>query len=607
MTLPAPAAQPSAAQPSKEARPKGSLTMGAVLAVVLGVDWWLPLRGWPSYGLGVVISGLVLPWAVLTLRFVSATPEERYDPRQVRLARERRLHGMALRLGLILLTCALVVAKWSVLLAAEGSNQAYVGASRSYALGLGLLAALGLVARDLRASRFLATASMHPARLMALSFGGVGLVGTLLLSLPFAHRDMATVSLVDNLFMAMSAVCVTGLSSVSVAETYSFPGQIIVLLLVQAGGLGIMVLSAAIALMSGQRLRVSSSVMLTEVVDGASLSTLRRTVLGICSVTLLVEAVGAGLLYASWQGTPEPLTGHDVPPGFQLWWAALFHSVAAFCNAGMSIYRQGAVDFATQPLTLGVLALLVVCGGLGFPVLQELLRALWRTLRRRRREPFSLHARVVLRVSALLLAVQTIFTLLLEWRASLAPLGYVDRVFAGAFQAAVVRSAGFNAVDVGAMLPATLLLTCMAMFIGAGPGSTGGGIKVTTLAALFAGMKAELSASTPRLMNRTLPDTVVRKAVGVAFLSLCIVVAAFFLLLLLEPHPPLFLMFEAVSAFSTTGLSTGITSALTTPGKLLIAVLMFAGRIGPLTLALALSDKVASRAVKLPEERVLIG
>jgi trk system potassium uptake protein TrkH len=145
------------------------------------------------------------------------------------------------------------------------------------------------------------------------------------------------------------------------------------------------------------------------------------------------------------------------------------------------------------------------------------------------------------------------------------------------------------------------------MFIGAGPGSTGGGIKVTTLAALLAGLKAELRASTPRLLNRTLPDGVVRKAIGVVFLSVSIVLGGYFLLLLIEPHPPLELAFEAVSAFSTTGLSTGVTGELSTPGKLVIALLMFVGRIGPMTLVLAISARSEFKAVKLPEERVLIG
>jgi trk system potassium uptake protein TrkH len=250
---------------------------------------------------------------------------------------------------------------------------------------------------------------------------------------------------------------------------------------------------------------------------------------------------------------------------------------------------------------------LVALGGLGFPVLDELSRKAVAAVLRKRGPMLSLHARVVLRASGALLLIMMVAYLLLEWRASFAPLSYLERVGAAAFHAVVARSAGFNVIDLGAMVPATLLLTCAAMFIGAGPGSTGGGIKVTTLVALFAGLRAELTGRAPHVLNRGLPDLVIRKATGVAFLSMCIVLCAFFLLLLLEDHPPLELAFEAVSAFSTTGLSTGITGALSTPGKLLITFLMFAGRIGPLTLALALSAKAASRGFELPQERVLIG
>lgn len=344
--------------------------------------------------------------------------------------------------------------------------------------------------------------------------------------------------------------------------------------------------------------------VLTEVVEGASLATLKRTVLSICAVAFSLEALGALSLYEAWRGHSAPAPGGDGPG---LWWDALFHAVSAFCNAGLSTYSEGLVRVAGQPISLSVMGLLVVLGGLGFPVLHELLGVLWQLLRRRRRKPLSLHARIVLRTSAALLAAMTAAYLVLEWTASLAPLGYVDRGFVAGFQAISARTAGFNAIDIAAMRPASWLLTCFAMFVGAAPSSTGGGIKVTTLVALFAGLRAELGATSPRLLNRTLADADVRKAVGVSLLSLTIVFGVLFLLLLLEEHPPLELAFEAVSAFSTTGLSTGITGRLTTPGKLLIALLMFAGRIGPLTLALAISAKPQPRAVKLPEERLMIG
>jgi trk system potassium uptake protein TrkH len=580
-----------------------------LLGAVLGADWLLPLRGVLSYGLTAAMSVLALPWAALTLRFASAAKEEQLDPRQQRLARERRLRGFVLRLTLVLMVATFLVSKWWLLLEAEGASASFASSSRSYTLGLGLIMAIGLLARDLRASRFLATASLHPARLMALSFGGVGMVGALLLALPISVRAAEHVPLVDHLFMAFSAVCVTGLSTVNIAHTYTVPGQVVLAILIQLGGLGIMVLSAAVAIAAGQRMRLKSTAVLTEVVDGTSLSTLKRTVLTICAFTFALEALGAFLLYLQWQEHPSMAQsyGHPMAGAGSVLWASIFHAISAFCNAGMSNLEAGLPPFTGHPLTLSLIGVLVALGGLGFPVLDELSRKAVAAVLRKRGPMLSLHARVVLRASGALLLIMMVAYLLLEWRASFAPLSYLERVGAAAFHAVVARSAGFNVIDLGAMVPATLLLTCAAMFIGAGPGSTGGGIKVTTLVALFAGLRAELTGRAPHVLNRGLPDLVIRKATGVAFLSMCIVLCAFFLLLLLEDHPPLELAFEAVSAFSTTGLSTGITGALSTPGKLLITFLMFAGRIGPLTLALALSAKAASRGFELPQERVLIG
>jgi trk system potassium uptake protein TrkH len=409
--------------------------------------------------------------------------------------------------------------------------------------------------------------------------------------------------------MAFSAVCVTGLSVNNLAETYSLFGQGVMCLLVQIGGLGIMVLSAAIAMLVGQRMRVRSSAVLTEIVDGSSLSNLRRTVLTICAYTMLIEGTGILLLYLQFKEYPEIATrfGHDVSGAGSAEWAAVFHGVSAFCNAGFSNFLPGLFPIRGHVGVMAVMTTLIVLGGVGFPVLDEFARAAWNKLRRRRLARFSLHTRVVLRLTLALLGGLALFYLALEWTRGFGSLPYHERVIAAVFQSASARTAGFNVVDLSTFLPASLVLTCVAMFIGAAPGSTAGGIKVTTVAALFAGFRAELSGRSPSLLNRTLPEAVFRKAVGVASISLAIVVVATFLLLLVEPHAPLDLLFETVSAFTTTGLSTGVTPKLSTPGKLIIILMMFIGRIGPLTLALAVSSKVQQRVLRLPEERMLIG
>jgi trk system potassium uptake protein TrkH len=504
---------------------------------------------------------------------------------------------------------ALYVAKWLVLVYSHGHDPVYLGSARTYTLTIALLLALGLISHDLRWSRLFAGVAAHPARLLATSFGATGVVGGLLLSLPIAQHSVSQLSLLDSLFMSFSAVCVTGLSVHSIPDTYSLFGQAVLCLLVQIGGLGIMVLSAAIAILVGQRMKVRSSALLTEIVDGSSLSSLRRTVLMICGFTFLLEGIGIGFLYLQFQQYPEiaTLSGHPLSGAGSALWAAVFHGVTAFCNAGFSNLSGGLLPLRGHPGVLSVLMALVVLGGLGFPVLSELWRALYAKVRRRRLEAFTLHTRITLRVSAILLVVMALAYLALEWGHGFASLRYHERVFAALFHSAVARSAGFNVVDLAAWLPATLLLTCVAMFAGAGSGSTGGGVKVTTAAALFSGLRSELSGSPASLLDRYLPDAVIRKAIGVAVLSAVLISLAYFLLLLVEPHPPLELLFETVSAFSTTGLSTGVTPKLSVPGKLIIMIMMFIGRIGPLTLALALSSKARERALRLPDERVLIG
>jgi trk system potassium uptake protein TrkH len=228
-------------------------------------------------------------------------------------------------------------------------------------------------------------------------------------------------------------------------------------------------------------------------------------------------------------------------------------------------------------------------------------------LLRRRQLRASLHSRICLRLTAALLSGGMAAYLLLEWRSAFAGLDWHERVLAALFHSASARTAGFNVIDVGAMLPASLMLTCVAMFIGACSGSCGGGIKTTTVAVLFAGLRSELQGKPAYLLDRTLAPATTRKAVGVAFASLCLVSVLLFLILLIEKHEPLDLAFEIFSAFSTTGLSTGITPELSTPGKVLVLLSMYIGRIGPLTLALAVSGQAEISRVQLPSEKVLIG
>lgn len=571
---------------------------------LLAADFTWPLAPRLSLVTSLALTLLGLPWAWLVLqggpRHVGQRPSGSRSGLKVWVFRAALLGLVATFLG----------AKWWLLLAHAGSDaERLLGTWRSYSVALIMLLPLGLLARDLRFSKLVLAVADHPARLMALSFALAGLIGGLLLSLPPAMQRVDELSIVDNMFMAFSAVCVTGLSVNTLSQTYTLFGQVVLCMLVQIGGLGIMVLSAAIALLTGQRMRVKSSAMLAEIVDTESLASLRRVVLAIVISTFAIEASGALLLYTRFTQHPDLLAksswlvGDASHPG----WLAVFHAVSAFCNAGFSNLHPGLVPFVGDPVVMGAVIMLIALGGIGFPVIDELSRRAFARVRRRRLERLSLHTRVSLRTTAALLGGVTVAYLLLEWTGSLAPLHWTERFAAALFQSASCRTAGFNVVDVGAMSAASLMLTCVAMFIGACPGSCAGGIKTTTLSALFAGLRSELQGRPPYLLDRALSATTIRKAVGVAFMSIGVVCCVLFLLLLTEAHAPLPLAFEVFSAFSTTGLSTGITPELSTTGKLLVALTMYIGRIGPLTLGLLFSRREHSLPIQVPEERVLIG
>ncbi len=566
-----------------------------------GADFVLFAPKWPALLPAVVLSLTLVPWASLVLRRTRSTSDLR--------GRGRGL--LAFQWFNAALVVAFTAAKWAIALAALRGGPTHVGPYRTYAAAVLVLLLIGLGLRGGRVTRLVVLSADHPARLMALSFGIASFLGALLLALPICLRNVENVSLLDSLFMSTSAVCVTGLATVNVAETYTFAGQLVLCVLMQIGGLGIMALTAAVTMLAGQRMGVKSSAVLVEMVDAASLTDLKRTLRAIVIYTLLFEAAGAALLYAQFDlfaeidetaSAPGPMAG----AGSALW-AAIFHSVSAFCNGSLSNFRGGLGPFASFPGICQTLSVLIILGGLGFPVIHELtFRALDR-LRRKKLRRMSLNTRVALVTSAVLLGVMSVAYLALESGASFRHLSLADRLNAALFQSACARTSGFNVVDVAAMRPATLLLTCFAMVVGADPGSTGGGIKTTTLAVLFASYRGELRNQRPRLFDRTVPDAVVRRAVGVAFISTAAIASVVFVLSVTEPFDTLALFFEAASAFSTTGLSTGITPGLSIAGKLLIGLTMLFGRIGPLTVALALSARGRPTAVELAEERVMIG
>ena len=438
---------------------------------------------------------------------------------------------------------------------------------------------------------------LRPAQWIAGSFVVAILIGTALLALPVAHAPGHDVGLLDALFTATSAVCVTGLVVVDTGAAFSRFGQVVILLLIQVGGLGILSLGALAALLVGSRVGYRQRMQLQAQVNALHVGGVVRLVRGIFVLALTAEALLTLLLWTRYAPRHGPWEGL-----FQ----ALFHAVSAFNNAGFSTYDTSLIGLTGDVVLVGSILAGLVVGGLGHQVLIEVGRRL-----RGARRTLTLHARLVLGVSAGLLALGAALVAAFEWTnpATLGALPLSERLLAALFQSATPRTAGFAVVDVAEMRPATLAVTMLLMFIGGSPGSTAGGIKTVTFFVLagsawsWARGRGELELAGRRLAT----ELVVRAAV-IAFLAWIVIVVGATALLAFDPHlgfAPL--VFEAVSAFGTVGLSMGVTSELDAGSRLVVVALMLIGRLGPLTAALALVEAPRAKLVRRPSEDVMIG
>ncbi|CAA9557881.1 MAG: KtrAB potassium uptake system, integral membrane component KtrB [uncultured Truepera sp.] len=436
-----------------------------------------------------------------------------------------------------------------------------------------------------------------PAKVIALSFFSAILVGAFLLWVPWSHAPGTTVTPLDALFTATSAICVTGLTVVDTETAWSSFGRVIIMLLIQVGGLGIVTLGTLVALLLGRRVGFRERLQAAAQVNTLETGGVLRLIRTIFLISLGFETVGAMLLYPTFAA----LHG----PGQGLFYA-FFHSVSAFNNAGFALYSDNLVGFAGNPVVILVLSALFIIGGLGFIVHLNL----WAHVRGGRRFPLTLHSRVVLLTTLLLCAVGTLAVLVLEWSnpQTLGALPWHGKLLNGFFQGVTPRTAGFNSVDYTLMREPTLLLSMLLMFIGGSPASTAGGVKTVTFFVLVASAWSMVRGRGELLaFGRRVSSATVVKAGSVALLSTGLVMSALFLLSVSESLPLLPVMFEAFSAFATVGLSMSATFDLSEPGRLIIIVLMYLGRIGPLTFALALLQEPRGGGLKYPDEGVLIG
>lgn len=443
---------------------------------------------------------------------------------------------------------------------------------------------------------------LSPPQLIALSFAFTILLGAALLWLPLAHEPGKTLTFVQALFMATSCVCVTGLAVVDPGSTFNIFGELVMVLLIQVGGLGIITLGTLFALALRRRVGVQDRIHAAQQVSATSLGSAVSLVRAIVLSSLLIELIGMVLL--SFAFVPREGVGKGL-------YYAFFHSVSAFNNAGFSLYPNNLMNFVQDPLVNLVVPLLIILGGMGFLVQLNVLG--W--LRAGRRHRLSTNSRLSLTMMLALLLTGTVFILMTEWRnpGTLGPLELGGKVMAAWFQSVTARTAGFNSVDYSLMAFPSLFLTMLLMFIGANPGSTGGGIKTNTfyvIAASALAMVRGLRDTT--LFGRRIDTDTILRAMTVGLLSLGLVLGGFMALLLLNTNKDVLfvqLLFETVSAFATAGLSMNATTLLNPEQHLVLVALMFLGRIGPLTFAVAFSRPPLGKSLaRYPADRdILIG
>jgi trk system potassium uptake protein len=437
---------------------------------------------------------------------------------------------------------------------------------------------------------------LEPAVLILLSFALTILIGGFVLWLPPSLEVGAKpISFLDALFTATSAVCVTGLNVIDPGTQFSLFGEIVLLILIFLGGVGIITAGTFVALVAGRQLGITERIRINEAIGGTTgnASNVVFTVLGF---GIAIQFVGFLLLWLAWSGK-EPNAAYF----------ALFHSISAFNNAGFSLYPDSLVRYAADPWTNLIISGLIILGGLGFLVFLNM--RLWRS--NKLQYPLRLSTKVVLFSTALLLVGGMAAYLFFEWSnpKTLGALEPWQRFHAAWFLSVTPRTAGFNTVDYDLVTHASTFLTLILMFIGASPASTGGGIKTTTFfVLLLAAISFVRYGGEPTAFRRRIELSVILKALAVTFFGVQLVGVAFTLLSLTEPQAnPVKIVFETISAFATVGLSMNLTPTLSEPGRVIIIILMYLGRVGILTFALALAGRVAKRKLRYPQEDVIIG
>ncbi len=435
---------------------------------------------------------------------------------------------------------------------------------------------------------------LNPPRVLALGFASLIIIGTILLNLPIATQSGESIGFVNALFTAASAVCVTGLVVVNTAEFWSMFGQSVILILIQIGGLGVMTMATAGALIVGKKITLRERLIIKEQLNQSSMTGLVRLTIYVLLSTFAIEAFGALLLSFKFIPMYGFLTGI---------WQSVFHSISAFCNAGFDITGSSLSPFVGDLGINMVISVLVILGGLGFSVFIDISNF-------NRFKRFKLHTKFVLTITAMLLGFGMIAFMFTEFNNpnTIGNMNFSNKLIASFFQSVVPRTAGFNSVNIGGLRDTTVFLFIILMFIGGSPGSTAGGVKTTTFGTLILTTISVIRGEKDvTLFKRRIGDNIINRSLAIVTVGITWIIIVSTILTITEDAVFLDLLFETTSAFATVGLSRGLTPDLSNVGKLLITLTMYAGRVGPLTMAFAFAQRNKLSKYRYAEGTIIVG
>lgn len=435
------------------------------------------------------------------------------------------------------------------------------------------------------------------SRKLILGFMAAILVGSILLYMPFSLQEGQSISFLTSVFTITSAICVTGLSVIDISKVLSFEGQLILLLFIQLGGLGVMTFSSLFFLLIGKKMSYKERELIKEERNAENSGEIIDFIKKIIMIVLSIETVGAIFL------TLEFMKSYSFSKALYF---GIFHSISAFCNAGFALFSNNLENFPSNIIINMTVAYLIILGGIGFSVINSVLMAVRKDVKR-----FTLTSKVAILVSIFLTFTGMLGFLLLEYNnpTTIGGMGFFDKLLASFFQSVTTRTAGFNTVSMLSLEPATIFMFCVLMFIGASPGSTGGGIKTTTIGVIMLYVVGVVQGKENiNVFNRRISWDILNRALAILVISIIYVSIVIMAVMTIEKNLDFEqVLFEVVSAFGTVGLSLGVTSELNSLSRILIIITMFIGRLGPMTFALALGEKKIKESLRFPKENILVG